>query len=180
MRRCVTRKTVPTLPTRHGPPFLISPEERPMAHTESLAPSPQSSPSLFSPKPSPSPRIKPTTVYLPGPARRPRDGTTHRCWHRPEGKSSSSHPPTPRTVSPAAPGRSAVDQLTCKDPFGGTRTYKSQEIAALITPDDEDVEALVPPWVQRCVSRRGLHAAVATCIPCAVATGVVAGIFFFA
>lgn len=75
-----------------------------------------------------------------------------------------------------------VDQLACKGPFGTTHTYKSQDVAALITPDDEDVRR----WFL--LGFNGASAAAAwgtlilsaTCIPCAVATGVLAAALFFA
>jgi hypothetical protein len=75
-----------------------------------------------------------------------------------------------------------ADQLICKAPFGATRVHKSADIAALITPDDEDVRLRIV------LALNGASAAAAwgtlilapVCIPCAVATGVVAAALFFA
>lgn len=75
-----------------------------------------------------------------------------------------------------------VDQLACKGPFGTIRIYKPQQVAALLTPDDEDVRR----WLL--LGFNGASAAAAwgtlvlsaTCIPCAVATAVVAAFFFVA
>jgi hypothetical protein len=73
-----------------------------------------------------------------------------------------------------------ADQLVCKAALGKTRTYKPQEISALITPGDNDI---------RLRGVLGFNGALAAatwgtvllapiCIPCAVATGIAALLFF--
>jgi len=73
----------------------------------------------------------------------------------------------------------ANDQLACKGPFGKTRTYKPQEIAAIILPGDSAFQLRL--WV-------GLNAAAGlaawgtfvlapACIPCAAATAFAAFAF---
>jgi hypothetical protein len=68
------------------------------------------------------------------------------------------------------------DQLVCKGSFGKTNAYKPQEIAALITPGDKDFK-LRGVLVVNGVAAAAIWGTVvlaATCIPCAVATGVAA------
>lgn len=72
-----------------------------------------------------------------------------------------------------------ADQLTCKSPFGSTRIYKSQEIAALILPGDYNQRF---PFVIGFNTAAGFAvwgtvALVATCIPCAAATALAAILF---
>ncbi|MGA1984117.1 MAG: hypothetical protein ABSG84_16835 [Acidobacteriaceae bacterium] len=75
-----------------------------------------------------------------------------------------------------------VDQLVCKRPSGKTRLYQPQDIAALITPAQRDL------WPGLLLGFTGAGAAAtwgtvvlaATCIPCAVATGVAAGFLYLA
>ena len=73
-----------------------------------------------------------------------------------------------------------VDQLACKSPFGKSRIYKPQEVAALTTPSDDGFK------LRFVLALNGVAAAAiwgtvvlaSTCIPCAVATGVAALLFF--
>jgi hypothetical protein len=75
---------------------------------------------------------------------------------------------------------STVDHIACKDPFGVTHTYKSQDIAALITPGDKDVRIwfLLGFNGASAAAAWGTLVLSATCIPCAVATAVVAFALF--
>jgi hypothetical protein len=75
-----------------------------------------------------------------------------------------------------------ADQLVCKGPFGTTRIHKPQEVAALITAGDNDVRLRLLLILNgaSAAAAWGTFVLAATCIPCAVATGVVAALIFFA
>ena len=72
------------------------------------------------------------------------------------------------------------DQLTCKGPFGRTRIYKAQDIAAIILPGDFATRvgfglgftgaAAAATW--------GTVVLAATCTPCAVGVGIAAFLLF--
>ncbi len=75
-----------------------------------------------------------------------------------------------------------VDQLVCKGPFGTTHIHKPQEVSALITPNDNDVRLRLVLGLNGALAAAiwGTVVLSATCIPCAVATGVVALVLFAA
>jgi hypothetical protein len=74
------------------------------------------------------------------------------------------------------------DRLVCKDPFGKTHSYRSQEIAALIVPGDDDLKVKLVLGFNAAagLAAWGTYVLAPTCLPCAIATGVVAGFFFLA
>lgn len=72
------------------------------------------------------------------------------------------------------------DQLACKVPFGATRIYKPQEVAALILPGDDDLRLRLVLGFNTALAAAiwGTLVLAPTCPPCAVATGI-AALFFF-
>jgi hypothetical protein len=73
-----------------------------------------------------------------------------------------------------------VDQLACKRPFGKTRIYKPQEVAALITPGDNDLKLRLVLGLNVALAAAiwGTVVLAPTCPPCAVGTGIAAFFFF--
>jgi hypothetical protein len=120
-----------------------------------------------------------TTVYLPA-------GGTFHTWN-----DASAHTPYGRkifVVTVAQPTHRetcriqsfTVDRLVCQGPFGRTRIHKPQDVAALILPGEFDLKLrlLLGFDGASAAAAWGTLVLAATCIPCAVATGVVA-LFFF-
>jgi hypothetical protein len=75
-----------------------------------------------------------------------------------------------------------VDQLACKRPFGKSRIYKPQEVAALIIPCDEDLRLRLVLGFNSALAAAiwGTVVLAPTCPPCAVGTGIAAFLFFSA
>jgi hypothetical protein len=73
------------------------------------------------------------------------------------------------------------DQLVCKAGFGATRIYKPQEIIALTTPGDNDVRLRFVIGLNAAagLAAWGTYVLAPTCLPCAIATGVLAAALFF-
>lgn len=73
-----------------------------------------------------------------------------------------------------------VDQLACKRPFGKTRIYKPQQIAALILPGDDDLKLRLVLGFNGALGAAiwGTVVLAPICPPCAVGTGI-AALFFF-
>ena len=73
-----------------------------------------------------------------------------------------------------------ADQLVCKCPFGKTRIYKPQEVAALIIPGDDDLKLRLVLGLNGALGAAiwGTVVLAPTCIPCAVGTGIAAFFFF--
>lgn len=73
-----------------------------------------------------------------------------------------------------------VDQLACKGPFGATRIYKPQEIAALIIPGDQGLKLRLLLGFNTALGAAiwGTVVLAPVCPPCAVGTGITA-LFFF-
>jgi hypothetical protein len=71
-------------------------------------------------------------------------------------------------------------QLVCKGSFGTTHIYKPQEIAALIIPGDNDIRIRFLLGFNSALGAAvwGTVVLAPVCIPCAVATGIAALIFF--
>lgn len=86
--------------------------------------------------------------------------------------------PTRRTICHV--GSFTVDQLACRGPFGVTRIYKPQEIAALIVPGDEDLKLRLVIGLNTALAAAiwGTVVLAPICPPCAVATGIAAFCFF--
>ncbi len=73
-----------------------------------------------------------------------------------------------------------VDKLVCSRAIGGPRTYLPQQIVALILPGDGDLKLRLLLGLNGGLAAAiwGTVVLVATCPPCAVATGIVALVLF--
>jgi hypothetical protein len=74
----------------------------------------------------------------------------------------------------------ANEQLVCKDPLGVTHTYQPQKIAALIIPGQQtNVLAYFLGFTGAgAAATWGTLVLASTCVPCAVVTGMVAGLLY--
>jgi hypothetical protein len=74
----------------------------------------------------------------------------------------------------------APDQLACKGPFGSSRTYKPNDILALIVPGEYDLKIRLVLGLNAALGASiwGTVVLAATCPACAVATGIAAFLFF--